>query len=189
MIQQIYNRYIHKSSAFLFPLLGIKRHQFCRPSQTYIRFKGFCVPEDLRLLCMYANPSESRWKLYQRYHLVNHPMLETATETTEKDEMLYVFRLSEFRDDIRHFIKGEYSCFSTRAKQLIRDYYGRHTAEWAHMQTYLFPKHFYSEYAQALGINEEVLRAGIELCPPYNEEKETLDVALPEGFLKQWSLQ
>jgi hypothetical protein len=188
MIQQVYSRYIHKSNAFLFPLLGIKRHQFCRPSQTYVRFKGFFVPEDLKLFCMYPNPPESRWELYQKYHLLPHAMVENSTPTLEGDEMLYIFNLGEFESDVRHFIKGEYSKFSPRAKQLISDYYGVHSPEWAYMQTYLFPQDFYGEYAQALNVEEEMLRATGELLPPYDKVKETLDVELPPNFLENMAL-
>jgi hypothetical protein len=186
MIQQLYSRYIQKSNAFLFPLLGIKRHQFCRPSQTYVRFKGFFVPEDLKLFCMYPNPGESRWTLYQKYHLLPHRMVEHSTPTLEGDEMLYIFNLGEFETDVHHFLKGEYSKFSPRAKQLISDYYGLHTPEWAYIQTYLSPQNFYGEYAQALEVEEDVIRGGVELCPRYDEQKETLDVDLPEKFMQQW---
>lgn len=183
MLHKIHDRYIHKSHVFLFPLLGLKKEVLVKPSMTYLRLKGFYVPEDLKLLVIYPHlETDNRWKLFQRYHLLSHPMLESATVTKEGDEKLFIFNLAGFETDVHHFLLGRYSQFSEAARRLIGDFFGLHSPEWAHVQMFLSPQNFYSDYAHALGVEEELVRQAGELCPVYDKEKETLDVELPDTF-------
>lgn len=78
---------------------------------------------------------------------------------------------------------GKYSKMSTRAKQLLTDYYGIHTPEWVFIESYVFPEAYFDKYAEILEVDVKKLRKVGELCDKYDPEKETCPVMHPEIHL------
>jgi hypothetical protein len=71
------------------------------------------------------------------------------------------------------FVVGAYSKFSSNGKRFLSDYYGIHTAEWVYIESYIFPKKYFKQYAEILEVDVKILQEVGELCDKYNEEKET----------------
>lgn len=181
----IYEPYIQKSYAFLYPLLGLplRGRQSYLPAQTYLRLKGLYRQEDLKLICSYKNPPDDpTWNNYQSSQLLSHTLFENTFPTP--DRMIYIFDLSPYEADIRLFLRGRYSELSPPFKKLCCTHYGVQTPEWAHIEGFLYPAKAVKRYALAFNVPEQELR-GRELCPPFDVLQETLVVELPTDFVDQ----
>ncbi len=175
MMKELYRKYFQKSNTFLYPLLRFKKNKHPKPVQTFISCDGEYTHTDRKLLCLYKIENTEQWKNFETSHLMPHTMLETSVLTND-DHIVYVFDfdLPEIRDDFDRFLDGQYSKFSVNAKKLITNFYGIHTPEWVYIESYIHPSKYFKNYAEILGVDEQDLRKGGELCDRYSVERENI---------------
>jgi hypothetical protein len=181
MISKIYDKYFQKSFTFLYPLLGFKKDKQPRPVQTYLSWAGTAYDYSSRkLICVYKNTEDEKWKTFEREYLITHKMLDMCVPL-DNDQIVYIFDFNSMADDYDAFLEGKYSQMSSHAKKMLGNYYGVHTPEWVYIESFVFPHKYFKQYAEILGMDEEFMRSVGELCDRVNKEKELLTEECPDG--------
>lgn len=182
MISQIYNKYFQKSFTFLYPILGFKKDKHPRPVQTYLSWQGTAYkPSSRKLICVYNQSEDEKWKSFEREYLITHKMLDMCVPL-DNDQIVYIFDFNSMSADYDAFIRGKYSEMSSQAKKILADYYGVHTPEWVYIESFIFPAKYFKQYAQILDVEEDFIRSVGELCDHYDKEKEVLTELCPDGL-------
>ena len=76
------------------------------------------------------------------------------------------------------FIKGKYSKISTKSKNLILNFFDKNSGNYKYIEGYLFPDAHFSNYAELLDVDFELLEKVGELCDKPDLEKETLTILI-----------
>ena len=176
MISEIYKQPFQKSFTFLYPLLGFHKTKDIRPSKVYICSPSMNIDfKDNKLICVYKKEDTEKWKNFERNKLITHKMLDICVPVDDQT-VIYVFDLNTVAADFKTFLNGKYSKLSANAKKMITDYYGIHTPEWVYIESFIFPKKYFKQYAQILEVDETILKEGGELCNKYDPKKETCTI-------------
>jgi hypothetical protein len=171
-LNSVYKKYFQKSKVFLYPILGIKRGVSVVPTETYISWKGYCNSEDMKLICVYDVRTDDEYKNFEKNVLLNHNRLNDYVKVG--NQLVLTFDLSDLSDDWFHFINGKYSRISMNLKQKILNFFDKYSGNYAYMHSYLIPEKYFSNYAELLGVDQEMLIQVGELCTKPDMEKETL---------------
>lgn len=172
MIKQMYKQYFQKSYTFLYPLLGFKRTRDPRPVQVYVHWPEEFPDNERKLVCIYQKEDTEQWLNFEKNKLMTHTLLDYVVPLCD-GKVAYIFDMNPSANDYDIFIQGKYSKFSQNAKRHLSDYYGIHTPEWAYVESFIFPKKYFKDYAEMLSIDVATLQQVGELCDKYNKEKET----------------
>jgi len=172
MIKQMYKQYFQKSYTFLYPLLGFKRTRDPRPVQVYVHWPEEFPDDERKLVCIYQKEDTDQWLTFEKNKLMTHTLLDYVVPLCD-GRVAYIFDMNPSAYDYDLFIQGKYSKFSQNAKRHLSDYYGIHTPEWAYVESFIFPKKYFKDYAEMLLIDVATLQEVGELCDKYNKEKET----------------
>lgn len=186
-IKTLYPDYFQKSRSFLYPLLAIRRNARFLPLDTYVGWQNVYEPSQNKLIVTYeAQPEGSMrgWRAFQNEVLLKHPFFHKLCLTENESVLACVFDLTLFRSDMQAFLAGRYSLLSARAKTRIREHFGIGSTEWAYMETYISPTRHFEHYANLLDIDVRVLKAGGELCDPYNPERELFSIPQRQTLAK-----
>lgn len=181
MIEKLYGKYFQKSRSFLFPALGIKRTTENAPAGTYISIEGDIGPEEMKLICTFRKNDSKDFKTFEERMLLTNPLFIKKLESKTYD--IYIFDLEIYKHDYFSFLLGKYSNFSNVLKKAIKSYYNEKSAEYAYIDTYLYPEKYFEKYAEILQVDIEVLEKIGQLCDPCDLEKETL--VLPKEYLEE----
>ena len=179
MIKSLYGKYFQKSKSFLYPALGIKKSSDFSPSGTYLAIDGYIGPEDVKLICTFDKDDSEEFKDFEKHMLLENPLFLDKVEV--KDFTVYIFDYQIYQNDWFNFILGKYSKLSTTIKRAIKQYYGNNSAEYTYIDSYLFPKEYFQDYAGLLDMNVDELKTIGELCDACDIEKETLKI--PKKYL------
>jgi|688.fasta_scaffold11077_6 hypothetical protein len=171
-LNSVYKKYFQKSKVFLYPILGIKRGVSVVPIETYISWKGYYNSEDMKLICVYDVRTDDEYKHFEKNVLLNHNRLNDYVKVD--NQLVLTFDLSDLGDDWFHFINGKYSKISMNLKQKILNFFDKYSGNYAYMHSYLIPEKYFSNYAELLGVEPEMLIQVGELCTKPDMEKETL---------------
>jgi len=171
-LNSVYKKYFQKSKVFLYPILGIKRGVSVIPIETYISWKGYYNSEDMKLICVYDVRTDDEYKHFEKNVLLNHNRLNDYVKVD--NQLVLTFDLSDLGDDWFHFINGKYSKISMNLKQKILNFFDKYSGNYAYMHSYLIPEKYFSNYAELLGVEPEMLIQVGELCTKPDMEKETL---------------
>lgn len=188
MITELYRDYFQKSHTFLYPFLRIKKHAAFRPEQTFVRWKSVHDPKDRLLMVMYPNIDTPEWKDFQRKVLLTNSLLSDVKTSVDGTKMIFIFDLNAHAEDYDHFLAGKYSLISDRSRKLISDYYGIHTPEWAYVESFVFPKKYFTLYANILNVEESLLKEVGELCEAPCPVRETLSVDVADLIVEDESI-
>ena len=107
-IKSIYTKYFQKSKVFLYPLLGFKRGIKVVPSETYLAWDPYYIPEDMKLVCLYHPKEKDDYKDYEEKVLLKHTRLIDIKEIDDNNK-IFVFDFSDLEDNWHHVINGNYS--------------------------------------------------------------------------------
>lgn len=173
MIKEMYKKYFQKSYTFLYPLLGFKRTRDPRPVQVYTHWPQEFPDDERKLVCVYQKEDTDEWRSFEKNKLMTHSMLDYVVPLFD-GRVAYVFDMNPVAHDYDLFLEGKYSKFSQNAKRHLSDYYGIHTPEWVYVESFIFPKKYFKQYAELLEVDVKSLQEVGELCDKYNKEKETL---------------
>jgi hypothetical protein len=175
----VYTQYFQKSKVFLYPLLKLKKGIDYVPEQTYIAWDGLYSPEDMKFLCLYNAKMDDKYIRFESRYIKSHPLLE-AYFSLGDDQHLYVFDYSSYKYDYQTFIKGKYSKFSIKVKEIIGEFFGKVGNISDYVMSFLNPDEFHELYAEALGVDINLIIKVHELCSPPDLEKETLSKKVPQ---------
>lgn len=173
MITQLYKEYFQKSQTMLYPLLDIKKDPLNRPLSTFLEWKNMFTVKDRKLICLFKKQNSESWKEFEIKKLLNHKMIDFCQEI-DANNVVYVFDMNCMAKDYDNFLAAKYSLFSDDAKRKITSYYGIHTPEWVHIESFIFPEKYHEIYASLLGVNVSLIKENNELCSQYDLAKETL---------------
>lgn len=172
-IKSIYNKYFQKSKVFLYPLLGFKRGIKVVPSETYLAWDPYYIPEDMKLVCLYHPNKSNEYEKYEKKVLLKHTRLCDIKEINEHTK-LFIFDFSDLEHNWNYIIEGKYSKIDNNVKGDICSFFDNTSANFVYIRSYLYPKKYFDDYAECLGVDIEVLESVGELCNKPDLEKETL---------------
>ena len=172
-VKSVYNKYFQKSKVFLYPLLGFKRGIKVVPSETYLAWDPFYIPEDMKLVCLYHPNKSNEYEKYEKESLLKHTRLCDIKEV-DKHNKLFIFDFNDLKDDWEYFIKGKYSKLDPSLKGKIKSFFDINSANYVYMNSYLYPESYFSNYAEVLNVDTDFLESVGELCSKPDIEKETL---------------
>jgi hypothetical protein len=126
----------------------------------------------MKLICVYDLRTDDEYKHFEKNVLLNHNRLNDYVKVD--NQLVLTFDLSDLGDDWFHFINGKYSKISMNLKQKILNFFDKYSGNYAYMHSYLIPEKYFSNYAELLGVEPEMLIQVGELCTKPDMEKETL---------------
>lgn len=177
MAISLYKDYVQKSRIFLYPILEIKRGASVTPIETYVSWEGQYTSKDMKLICLYHLRSDPEFLafekeiLYKNKHFFDFKQLED-------NKGVYTFDFSNYDKDWNKIMRGKYSELSTGYKKKIETFYGKRDANYAYIESFLYPEKYYSMYAEMLLVKENLLNEVKELCSKLDFEKETLQASI-----------
>lgn len=182
-LKDIYPGYFQKSRVFLYPLICNKKGSIT-PIETYTSWEEHIKPEDMKLVCMFHLRNDSEFISFEERVLLNSPYYSDYKELND-NKALYVFDFSDHAEDWNHYLNGSYSKISNEQKKRIRSYYGINTANYAFINSYLYPEEYFDDYANFLcpdkdDVSEMITRLNEvgELCNKPNFKKEMLKISV-----------
>jgi hypothetical protein len=176
-VKAVYKKYFQKSKVFLYPLLLIKKGAKYIPSETYLSLNDVIKPEDKKLVCNYPVSKTDDYKLFEKNVLLKHTRIYDYIKIDESNAII-IFDFSDLEDDWDMFIKGKYSKISTKSKNLILNFFDKNSGNYKYIEGYLFPNAHFSNYAELLDVDFELLEKVGELCDKPDLEKETLTILI-----------
>jgi hypothetical protein len=176
VIKQIYHKYFQKSRSFLLPVLGLKKAGLYVPMQSYMSWENMYKTSDYNLILTYNTSNTYEWEKYLVETLMTNKMFNEYHLTDDPSIIALSFDLNCIAEDYDYILQGKYSKLSKVLKKKIRDYYNYNSAEWAYMESFLFPDNYIPLYGKILDVDEEHIRFTGELCDLPNLDKETLKI-------------
>lgn len=171
-LKTLYRKYFQKSKAFLVPLLGLKKATPFPFIQSYITWENVHTIGECKLILNYAKYEGDEFKMYLLKRLMSNKMFDEYHEM-EDGTIALTFDLNCVKEDYKCVVLGKYSQLSNNTKSMIRSYYGYNTAEWAYMESFLYPKKYVSQYVKLLNVEEIYFNVNGELCDKPNLKLET----------------
>jgi hypothetical protein len=177
-LNSVYKKYFQKSKVFLYPLLGIKRGVSVVPVETYFSWEGYYNSEDMKLICVYDIRTDEEYVLFEKNTLLKHNRLSDYIKVNS--QAIFTFDFSDMGDDWFHFINGRYSKISLELKQKILNFFDKYSGNYAYIHSYLIPEKYFSNYAELLNVEPEMLIKVGELCSIPDTAKETLQMEVAD---------
>jgi hypothetical protein len=175
-IDSLYNKYFQKSKVLLYPALNINRGVSVTPIQTFVAWKGYFTTEDRKLCSLYYERNDLEFKNFETKVLKGNPLYHNS-EKFLKDINVYIFSFDSLKRDWDMFIAGKYSKFTEKHKNNILNYYKANSANYAFIESYLYPERFFTIYAELLGVSIQELKEVGELCSKPDFDKEILETS------------
>jgi len=176
-MKDINRNYFQKSRVFLYPTLDIKRGVSIVPIETYVSWKGNYAKEDCKLICLYHLRNDAEFRNFEKHKLFGNRLFHDFKETPD-EKAVYIFDLSQYKEDWNNFLKGSYSKFSADHKRKIKNFYGTNSPNYAYIESFINPEKYYGMYSQILLVGEKTLKDVGELCDKPDFEKETLEATV-----------
>jgi len=172
-LSKLPKEYFQKSRIFLYPILGIRRSSNIKPEETYIAWEEFIRPNDRKLICVYKSQDTDEFKAFEKAKLLSNKRFDNVMQTVD-DKAVYIFTFEEDSFNFDSFVKGRYSEISPQFKKAIEEYYGKTSASYEYVMSYLYPQDYFKIYSELLNVDVNILREVGELCAPIDIDKETL---------------
>jgi hypothetical protein len=172
-IDSLYRDYFQKSKVFLYPLLGIKRGSTAVPEQTYLSWESYIKTEDVKLITIYNNRTDSEYIQFEKNILLKNPRV-TDYIKLQDDKTLFTYDFTDLSDDFHNIVNGKYSKVSKDIKYKLLNHFDKYSGNRTYLETYLFPEKYFTLYAELLNVDESLIREVGELCSPPDLEKENL---------------
>lgn len=171
-VKSIYTKYFQKSKVFLYPLLGFKRGIKVVPSETYLAWDPFYIPEDMKLVCLYHPQESDDYKNFEENVLLKHTRLVDIKEINSNNK-LFIFDFSDLDENWHYLVNGNYSKIKNSIKGDICSFFDNTSANFVYIRSYLYPNKYFNDYAECLNVDVEMLEVVGELCNKPDLEKET----------------
>jgi hypothetical protein len=176
-IKSLYKDYFQKSRIFLYPILEIKRGVSVTPIETHVSWTDNYSKSDMKLICLYHLRTDPEFLQFEKEKLFNNKHFHSFKQV-EDNRGVYVFDFSTYEKDWNKILEGKYSELSHAYKKKIENFYGKRDANYAYIESFLYPEKYYSMYAEMLKVKEELLREVKELCSEFDLDKENLTASI-----------
>jgi hypothetical protein len=170
-----YPDYFQKSKFFLYPLLCLDKKMEFFPETTFLTFSD----EDItpgKIICQFKIIDSPKFRNFERLHVIPSKYFICKSVCTNDEYVFYTFINDDYLYDYDLFLKGEYSQFTNEAKTVILKFYNVNTVVFEYIRSFLLPSKFYEVYSEILDVDENILKANVELCQKYDESKEICTV-------------
>lgn len=182
-IDDIYKDYFQKSKIFLYPLLGIKKSSIT-PISTFMEWLGTYSIKDNKLMCLYHLRNDGEFINYEENFLFKNKRFIDYHEVSG-NRGLYIFDFDDLKNDFRYIVHGKYSEISNQTKLIIKNYYGKNSANYVLLDSYLYPERYHEMYAGFLNVQPQhynemlsIIKEVNELCSRPNYDKELLEISV-----------
>jgi hypothetical protein len=179
MIKSLYEGYFQKSGVFLFPILGISKGSSVTPVGIYTSLKGHYSSKDYKLIITYYLRDDPEFRVFEKTKLLGNKYFHNYLETS-KNVGVYIFDLSEYKEDWDSFLQGKYSKLSKDLKIIILSHYAKSKKNYVYVDSYLNPEMYFDIYSKILECSPKLLQKVGELCDKPNLKKETLEIKLKD---------
>lgn len=176
--KEVLKGYTQKSRIFMYPHLDIQRISSILPVQTYTGWDKYCQVEDMKLICLYNLRDDQEFRVFEKTKLTGNKFF-CDFKFIEDTRGVYIFDMSEKKEDWNKIITGNYSKLSIPFKNKVLSYFKGSPNE-AYIESYLFPEKYFDIYSKIWNCSEQVLRDSGELCDKLNVEKETLLISVKD---------
>ena len=170
---KVYTNYFQKSKVFLYPLLNIKNGIIKVPIQTYIAWEDVYKPNDNKFLCEYLTKKTNQFEKFAYDNLLNNSHFENRIEINE-GKQLFIYDFSQYKTDVKKFLKGEYSKFTLNNKIKILNFFSSQKKAGNFIKGFLDPEDVHENYALHLDVDIKFINDIYEVCTPPDILKETL---------------
>jgi hypothetical protein len=178
-LSSVYSKYFQKSKVFLYPLLGIKRGTSVIPTETYLSWNDTYTPEDMKLVCVYHRREDAEYIQFEKNILLKHTRLNDFIIVNDSTTVV-IFDFSDLSTEWSYFLNGKYSKLDLKIKHQILSFFDKHSGNYSYMHSYLLPEKHFSNYADLLGVDINMLIEVGELCSKPDFEKEKLIMAVAD---------
>jgi hypothetical protein len=183
-INSLYKDYIQKSRIFLYPLLGIRRHNSVTPIQTYMHWNPHYNYSDCKFIMQYHARTDNEFKVFEDVKLFNNPLFHNFYEL-EDDTNAYVFDFSDkYEKDFMSVVNGKYSELSPAVKKAILNFFKGQASHHVYIESYLHPEKYFPMYADILNVDINNLKYAGELCDKPDLTKEMLELQIKNQSIK-----
>lgn len=171
-LKSIQQTYIQKSRIFLYPLLGIRRGVSVTPIQTFMAWQGVYTVSDHKFIAQYHLRDDQEFKTFEEKMLIGNPLFHDMFEL-EDGTGVYVFDMSENKAAYKRIVHGKYSKLDDDHKKKILSFFKHHHTHHAYIESYLYPKKYFDNYASLLKVPVSLIKEVGELCslPDLTAEK------------------
>lgn len=174
---KLYDKYLHKSRMFCYPLIGIRRKAEIIPSQTFMSWNGLYKANDLRLVCHYSNCNSPSFNKFSKEYLESNRLFEKRIKL-ETDQFAYVFDFSTYEKDWQCILSGKYSKLSNDYKKQVLKFFLLNKDHFDVIKKILYPTDHYTEFASMLNVSTELISNVGEVLdlPDLNREAFTFEL-------------
>lgn len=176
-ITSLYKDYFQKSRIFLYPVLEIKRGSSVTPVNTFIAWKGHYEVTDAKLCTLYHLRDDQEFRVFEKQKLLGNELYHDFKQV-DTSQGVYIFDFSQQVDDWNAFIEGRYSKISEIHKKRVLDFIGANSANFAYVESFLYPEKYFKMYSELMAVNERHLRGVGELCSKPDFDSETLEMSV-----------
>ncbi len=179
MIKSLYEGYFQKSGVFLYPLLDIPKGTSVTPIGTYTSLTDHYTYDDCKLIATYHLRDDPQFVLFEKTKLLGNKHYDYYLETDDKIGV-YIFDLSDYKQDWDYFMLGKYSKLSKDLKTTVLNHFAKSKKNYVYVNSYLNPEMYFDIYSKLLGCPTDLLKNVGELCDKPDLQKETLQIELKD---------
>ncbi|MEI6887471.1 MAG: hypothetical protein WCK31_04530 [bacterium] len=176
-LESMYKTYFQKSQILLFPALEIKRGGSVTPIQTFVAWKGNYEIGEAKLCTLYHLRDDQEFRVFEQQWLMGNKIYHDFKQV-DTNKGVYVFDFSTQQEDWNNFVDGKYSLMSESHKKKVLAWLGYNNANYAHVESFLYPEKYFKIYAELANVDEYDLRKVGQLCNKPDFDKETLEMSI-----------
>jgi hypothetical protein len=160
--------------------VDVRRDRNIKAKGSYISdmYRGI-TPHDYKLIMTFEKEESSEFNQYESNFILTSKYLDHSDYYETDTLRVYIFDISEFKNDFDLFLKGKYTDFSTRTKGLINLYWGYKEGRskfvtHPQIEAYLSPTmETYETVARELNVPIDLLLSVVEIVDPPDLASET----------------
>ena len=180
----LYDKYVHKSRLFCYPLIGLKRGAEFLPIQTYMSWKEVYSANDYKLVCHYTNCNSQSFEKFSKNNLETNRLFEKKINL-DMGQMAYIFDFSIYKKDWNCILSGKYSKLSYEYKKNILKFFLLNREHYEVIRKILYPANHFNEFAFFFNVSSELISTVGEVLdlPDLHREEFLVDLIHEHGLL------
>jgi hypothetical protein len=184
MTIKLYEKYVHKSRMFCYPLIGLKRGAEFLPKQTYMSWKGVYSANDYKLICHYTNCNSQSFEKFSKVYLESNILFEKIIKL-DMDQIAYIFDFSMYKKDWNCILSGKYSKLSNAYKKNILKFFFINRGNYEIIKKILYPSNHFNEFAFFFNVSPELISTVGEVLdlPDFHREEFLFDLIHEHSLL------
>tara|TARA_R110000744_G_scaffold146975_1_gene259908 strand:+ start:73 stop:738 length:666 start_codon:yes stop_codon:yes gene_type:complete len=177
---KMYSKYFQKSKVFFYPLLGIPKGKKYIPIGTYLVWEDEIALSEKKFMLVYKQKEGKLFGKFEEKYLLGNEYFDDYQKLNE-DTHLYIFDFSKYKHDWNALVKGKYSKFDQKTKDIITKFFGEVGKITEYVESYIYPEYYHKDVADQLAVPINVIEKVWELTDRPDIDKETLKLKLPKN--------